>query len=78
MQNRAARVITGKSYEINKSSEILTEVGCQPMVNRVKMKKATFMCNIRNNKHNESMTNMFQINNNIAQNLRSNEVSNLK
>ena len=42
---RATRVITSKSYEI-RSSEVLTEVGWQRLVNRMKMKKVTFMCNV--------------------------------
>ena len=74
MQNRSARVITGKSYE-SRSSEILTELGWQPLMTRMKMKKVTFIYNIRNNENNESMTNMFQISLNIAHNLRSNEVN---
>ena len=37
MQNRAARVITGKSYE-TRSIEILTELGWQPLVNLTRIK----------------------------------------
>ena len=74
MQNRAARVITGTSYE-TMSSEILADLGWQPLTKRMKIKKATFMYNIRNNNHNEPMTNMFKLSNNQAHNLRSNEIN---
>ena len=42
LQKRAARVISGKSYEI-RSCEILSELGWRPLAERMKFKKATFM-----------------------------------
>ena len=41
LQNRAARVITGKSYE-TRSSEILKNLGWQPLLDRRKDKRALF------------------------------------
>ena len=63
LQNRAARVITGKSYEI-RSCEILSDLGWRPLAERMKFKKATFMYNVKNNNLNEPMTDMFEISNN--------------
>ena len=42
LQNRAARVISGKSYE-TRSSEILKYLGWQPLLERRKEKRALFM-----------------------------------
>ena len=58
MQNRAVRVITGKSYEIS-SSDVLKELGWHPLANRGKQNKVIFMYKIRNNEYSESMTSMF-------------------
>ena len=46
MQNRAARVITGKSYEV-RSQSILQELGWQPLVDRWKQNKAVFMYKVK-------------------------------
>ena len=46
LQNRAARVISGKTYEI-RSREILSDLGWQPLEKRMKFKKAAFMYNIK-------------------------------
>ena len=54
LQNRAARVISGKTYEI-RSREILSDLGWQPLEKRMKFKKATFMYNIKHNNLNKPM-----------------------
>ena len=74
LQNRAARVISGKSYEI-RSYEILSELGWRPLAERMKFKKATFMYNVKNNNLNEPMTDIFEVSNNEFHNLRSNAVN---
>ena len=48
LQNRAARVITGSSYETN-SEDILSELNWQPLKERFRIKKAMFAYNVRNN-----------------------------
>jgi hypothetical protein len=67
LQNRAARVITGKSYE-TRSSEFLKNLGWQPLLDRRKDKRALFMYKIRNNEFpecpNACMTSMFNTSNN--------------
>ena len=73
LQNRAARVITGKTYEI-RSREILSDLGWQPLEKRIRFKKATFMYNIKHNDSNKPMKDMFEISNNKFHNLRSNAV----
>jgi hypothetical protein len=42
MQNRAARVITGKSYEV-RSESILQEIGWKTLIERWNENKAIFM-----------------------------------
>jgi hypothetical protein len=73
MQNRAARVITGKSYE-TRSSEILKNLGWQPLLDRRKDKRVLFMYKIRNNEFPECLTSMFNTSNNKNYNVRSNEL----
>ena len=73
MQNRAARVITGKPYEV-RSAEILKELGWQPLVDRRKQKKNIFMYKIKNNNHSECMTTMFNTSKNKNYNHRNNDV----
>ena len=58
MQNMAASVITGRSYEIN-SSDVLKELRWKPLEDRRKQNKAIFMHLVRNNNLPESMTSMF-------------------
>ena len=50
MQNRAARVITGKSYEV-RSDDILRELNWQPLVERRNDNKAVFMYKIKNGEY---------------------------
>ena len=73
MQNRAARVITGRPYDIN-SSTVLRELDWQPLANRTEQNKAEFMCIIRNKELSECMANLFNVTNNTNYNLRSNRV----
>ena len=74
LQNRAARVISGKSYEI-RSCEILSELGWRPLAERMKFKKTTFMYNVKNNNLNEPMTDIFEVSNSEFHNLRRNAVN---
>ena len=71
LQNRAARVITSKTYE-TRSCDVLKELQWQPLTERLKHKKIFFMHKIRNNKLPISTTNMFDIKTNLRYNLRSN------
>ena len=73
LQNRAARIISGKTYI--RSCEILADLGWQPLAERMKFKKAMFMYNIKHNNLNEPMKNMFEISNNELHNLQSNAVN---
>ena len=54
LQNRAARVITGSSYETS-SEDILSELDWQPLKERFRIKKATF--ETIPNCHNQWLTN---------------------
>ena len=72
MQNRAARVITGKSFEV-RSQSILQELGWQPLVDRWKQNKAEFMYKGKNGNCLTNITNMFNVKNNLQYNLRNNE-----
>ena len=72
MQNRAARVITGRSYEV-RSQSILQELRWQPLVDRWKQNKAVFMYKVKNGKCLTSISNMFNVKNNLQYNLRNNE-----
>ena len=72
LQNRAARVITGSSYE-TKSEDILRELNWQPLKERFRIKKAMFAYNVRNNdKLPQSMINKFKTKDNSKYNLRNN------
>ena len=63
MQNRAARVITGRPYDIS-SSNVLRELNWQPLADRREQNKVKFMFKIRNNELSECMVNMFNVANN--------------
>ena len=71
MQNRAARVITGKSYEV-RSDDILRELNWQPLVERRNDNKAVFMYKIKNGEYLANISNIFNVANNQAYSLRSN------
>ena len=70
LQNRAARVINGSSYETN-SKDILSELNWQPLKERFRIKKAMFAYNVRNNdKLPQSIINRFKTKDNSNYNLR--------
>ena len=70
-QNRAARIITGKTYEVS-SEDVLKELDWQPLNQRYKTNKSNFMHRIRNEKTPSSICNMFRIKINDRYDLRSN------
>lgn len=70
MQNRAARVITGKTYEV-RSVEILSELNWKSLVERRNENKAVFMYKIRKGECPESISNIFNVKNNQQYSLRS-------
>ncbi len=71
LQNRAARIITGKTYEVS-SEDVLKELDWQPLNQRYKNNKLIFMHRIRNEKMPPSISNMFKIRTNDRYDLRSN------
>ena len=71
-QNRGARIITGRPYE-TRSIDVLSELNWQPLKDCWINNKSIFMNKIRNNLLPESMTNMFNVSNNVKYNLRSND-----
>jgi hypothetical protein len=71
LQNRAARIITGKTYEVS-SEDVLKELDWQPLNQRYKTNKSIFMHRIRNEKMPSSISNMFKIRINDRYDLRSN------
>ena len=60
LQNRAARIITGKTYEVS-SEDVLKELDWQPLNQRYKTNKSIFVLRIRNEKMPSSICNMFKI-----------------
>ena len=72
MQNRAARVITGRSYEV-RSETILQDLGCQPLIENWKENKAVFMYKVKNGKYLTATTDIFNVKNNENYNLRNND-----
>lgn len=73
MQNRAARVITGKPYDA-RISDMLKELGWQPLADRRRFHKLKFMYKVRNNQLSESISSMFSIYRSDKHNLRNNGV----
>ncbi len=71
LQNRAVRIITGKTYEVS-SEDVLKELDWQPLNQRYKANKLIFMHRIRNEKMPSSISNMFKIRINDRHDLRSN------
>ena len=69
MQNRAARVITGKPCEIA-AKEIFKELNWQPLADRWEKNKLVFMYKVKNSELPESMNQLFEIANNQNYNLR--------
>jgi hypothetical protein len=74
MQNRAARVITGKPYD-TRISDMLNELGWQPLAERRRSQKILFMHKVKNRQFPESISSMFHINRNDNYNLRNNNVN---
>ena len=71
MQNRASRVITGKSYEF-RSIAIIRELNWQLLVERREDNKAVFMYKIRKGEYLENISNLFKVANNQTYRLRNN------
>ena len=69
MQNRAARVISGKPYEI-RSEAILQELGWQFLSDRWNQNRSIFMYKVKNGKFLTKTTNMFETKNNKFHHLR--------
>ena len=72
MQNRAARVITGRSYEV-RSKTILQELGWQPLIENWKENKAVFMYKAKNGKYLTTITDIFNVKKNENYNLCNND-----
>ena len=72
MQNRAARIITGKSYEI-RTSELLKELNWQTLEERRESGRFTFMFNVKNQEAPENMAKIFS--NNEKYDLRNNGIN---
>ena len=60
MQNRAERVITGKSYKF-RSISVIRELNWQPLAERREDIKAVFMYKIRKGEYLESISNIFKV-----------------
>jgi fructose-specific phosphotransferase system component IIB len=72
LQSRAARVITGSSYEIS-SENILSELDWLPLEDRFRNKKTMLAYNVKNNiKLPQSIIGKFEMKNNSNHNLRNN------
>ena len=74
MQNRAARIITGKSYEI-RTSELLKELNWQTLEERRESGRFTFIFNVKNQEAPENMANLFRFSNNEKYDLRNNGIN---
>ncbi len=74
MQNRAARIITGRPYDIP-AKEIFRELNWQSLPDRWEKNKLMFMHKVKSNELPASMNNLFQIANNTNYDLRSNAVT---
>jgi hypothetical protein len=74
LQNRAARVITGRTYE-TRSKDVLKELNWQPLSERLKRNKCIFMHKIKNNVMPQSVIEMFKIKENQVYQLRSNNIN---
>ena len=70
-QNRAARIITGRPYDIP-TKEIFRELNWQSLPDRWEKNKLMFMHKVKSNDLPASMNNLFQIANNTNYDLRSN------
>ena len=71
LQNRAARIITGRTYDVS-SDDVLKELNWEPLKQRYKINKTIFMHKVRNDIIPSSLTNLFKIKTNDRYDLRSN------
>ena len=60
MQNKAARIVTGRSYEV-RSNDVLKELNRQSLKERRIYQKSIFIYKVRNNIYPESRTSMFEL-----------------
>ena len=74
LQNRAARVITSKSYEV-RSEDVLKELNWHPLRQRYQINKLILMHKAKNNTLPTSLTEMFHITNSHRYELRSNNTN---
>ena len=74
LQNRAARVITGRTYE-TRSKDVLKELNWQPLSERLNRNKCIFMHKIKNNVMPQSVIEMFKIKENQVYQLCSNNIN---
>ncbi len=72
MQNRAARIITGRQYDIP-TKEIFRKLNWQYLPDRWEKNKLMFMHKVKSNELPASMNHLFQIANNPNYDLRSND-----
>ena len=74
MQNRAARVINGKSYDV-RSKDIMQEfISWQPLMERWGNNKALFMHKVTNGEYQDKISNPFVVKNSDNYNLRNNGI----
>ena len=71
IQNRAARIITGESYEI-RSSDLLRKLNWPNLKERRSHQKAIFMFKVKNEQVAQSVAELFSVTNNENHELRSN------
>ena len=71
LQNRAARIITGRTYDVS-SDDVLKELNWEPLKQRYKINKTIFMHEVRNATMSSSLTNRFKIKTNNRYDSRSN------
>ena len=71
IQNRAARIITGESYEI-RSSDLLRKLNWPNLKERRSHKKAIFMFEVKNEQVAQSVAEIYSVTNNENHELRSN------
>ena len=71
LQNRAARIITGRTYDVS-SDDVLKELNWEPLKQRYKINKTIFMHKVRNDIMPSSLTNLFKIKTNDRYDSRSN------
>ena len=60
LQNRATRIITGRTYDVN-SDDVLKELNWEPLKQRYKINKTIFMHKVRNDTLPSSLTNIFNL-----------------